>query len=285
MTEPHFPSPESPWLMGVLNVTPDSFSDGGDFIEQEAAIAHGHHMVREGAHIVDVGGESTRPGAEPVNAEEEWARIGTIVRRLSKRDIRVSVDTSKPEVAQKALENGAWMINDVNGLRDPDMLDLVGLARCHVCIMHMKGTPGTMQGKPTYEDVVQEVCDFLAEQAAKAIDYGVPANRVCVDPGIGFGKSIEHNLALVRDLRKISALGFPVLVGASRKSFIGRLLGSEEEPLEVRDRLEGTLAVGLAAVNQGASILRVHDVLSHRRALDAWGAVYGKKAEVTENKS
>jgi len=283
MTEPHFPSPESPWLMGVLNVTPDSFSDGGDFIEQEAAIAHAHSMVREGAHIIDVGGESTRPGAPGIDAEEEWARIGPVVRRLAKRDVRVSVDTSKPDVAQKALEAGAWMINDVNGLRDPDMLDLVGLARCHVCIMHMQGDPRTMQHRPEYDDVVKEVCAFLAAQAEKAIDYGVPRERVCVDPGIGFGKNIDHNLALIRHLEEIAALGFPVLVGASRKSFIGKLLGSESEPVPVRDRLEGTIAAGLAAIRHGASVLRVHDVEPHRRALAVWQAVYGSRPQLAEN--
>ena len=274
MTEPHAPTPFNPWIVGILNVTPDSFSDGGQFIQEEAAIAHAHEMVKEGAHAIDVGGESSRPGAEPVGADVEWARIGNVVHRLAHRGVRVSVDTTKPEVARQALEAGAWMINDVDGMKDPEMLELVGIARCHVCIMHRKGDAQTMQLDPRYDNVVDEVREFLSQRAEAAEQSGVPKERICLDPGLGFGKTMEHNLELIRRVGEIAALGYPVMVGASRKAFIGKILGDEDAPVPPQERTLGTVAAELASLQAGASILRVHDVKAHVHAQKVWAAIW-----------
>ncbi len=265
------PPPNQPALMGVLNVTPDSFSDGGSYSDATAAIDAALRMVDDGADIIDVGGESTRPGARPVDGAEELRRTIPIVEALARRGIAVSIDTMKPEVASVALQAGAVFVNDVGGLRAEGMLEVVVAAQCSVCIMHMRGEPNTMQENPEYGDVVRDVRSFLLQRAVRAEEAGVKAERIWIDPGIGFGKTIEHNLALLRSLEVLSATGFPVLVGVSRKSFIGRVLGG----LEVHDRLEGTLAAQVVAQMKGARMLRAHDIKPARRAIELAAAILG----------
>lgn len=255
--------------MAILNVTPDSFSDGGRFSTPQAAVDAALRMMDEGADLIDVGGESTRPGAEPVSAEEEVARTVPIVDALSKRNIPVSIDTMKPSVAKCALDAGALLINDVNGLRSPGMMELVAERKVSVCIMHMQGEPRTMQLEPTYQDVVQDVRGFLVQRADDIKALGVPANSVYIDPGIGFGKSVEHNLTLLQHLRELVGTGYPVLLGVSRKSFIGKVLGG----LPVEDRLEGTLALQVHAQLSGVRVIRAHDVKASRRAIDMIAAI------------
>lgn len=252
-------------VMGILNVTPDSFSDGGRFIDPDAAAAHALRMQAEGADIIDIGGESTRPGADPVPVEEELRRLLPVLERLrGKLKVPVSIDTYKAEVAEAALRHGARIVNDVTALRgDPRMAELVAREGVGVVLMHMKGTPRTMQENPTYADVVAEVISFLEERIAFAREWGIDPEQVAVDPGIGFGKTVEHNLEIFRRLGEFRALGRPILVGPSRKSFIGAILG-----LPVGERLEGTLAACAVAVVRGADIVRVHDVLPARRAVD-----------------
>lgn len=251
--------------MGILNVTPDSFSDGGRFLSPDAAVERALAMEKEGADIIDVGGESSRPGAEPVPVEEELRRVLPVLERLrGKLRIPISIDTTKAEVAEAALRAGASIVNDISALRfDPAMAPLVAKFGAGLVLMHMLGTPKTMQQAPHYEDVVTEVRDFLAERAQYAQSQGIPREAIAVDPGIGFGKTVEHNLELLRRLPELVELGFPVLVGPSRKSFIGAILG-----LGVEERLEGTLAACAVAVVRGADILRVHDVKEVRRAAD-----------------
>lgn len=244
--------------MGVLNVTPDSFSDGGLFSDPRSAIARGLQMVEQGADLIDVGGESTRPGAAPVPAEEEEARVLPVVVALAKNGVSVSIDTSKPEVARSCLAAGAAVVNDVTALRDPEMREVCAAAKCTVCLMHMQGEPRTMQTDPHYGNVVEDVTLSLLESASRA---GLPKERIWLDPGIGFGKTVEHNLCLLGNLEVLVATGYPVLVGVSRKSFIGRILG-----IEVEQRLEGTLAAQVIAQMKGARIVRAHDVLEARRA-------------------
>jgi len=252
-------------IMGILNVTPDSFSDGGRFLSPDAAVERALAMEKEGADIIDVGGESSRPGAEPVPVEEELRRVLPVLERLrGKLRIPISIDTTKAEVAEAALRAGASIVNDISALRfDPAMASLVAKFGAGLVLMHMLGTPKTMQQAPHYEDVVTEVRDFLAERAQYAQSQGIPREAIAVDPGIGFGKTVEHNLELLRRLPELVELGFPVLVGPSRKSFIGAILG-----LGVEERLEGTLAACAVAVVRGADILRVHDVKEVRRAAD-----------------
>ena len=252
-------------IMGILNVTPDSFSDGGRFLSPDAAVKRALIMEKEGADIIDVGGESSRPGAEPVPVEEELRRVLPVLERLrGKLRIPISIDTTKAEVAEAALRAGASIVNDISALRfDPAMAPLVAKFGAGLVLMHMLGTPKTMQQAPHYEDVVTEVRDFLAERAQYAQSQGIPREAIAVDPGIGFGKTVEHNLELLRRLPELVELGFPVLVGPSRKSFIGAILG-----LGVEERLEGTLAACAVAVVRGADILRVHDVKEVRRAAD-----------------
>ena len=255
-----------PVLVGVLNVTPDSFSDGGDFLDPEKAAAQAATMLDEGAEIIDVGGESTRPGSDPVPQEEEVRRVVPVIRKiLSERtDAIVSIDTYRAATAEAALDAGARIVNDVTALRgDPRMAGLVADERCPVILMHMLGEPKTMQRDPRYDDVVREVRDFLAGRAEHAIAAGVAAENIFLDPGIGFGKTLEHNLALLRDLDSIVDLGFPVLVGASRKRFIGGITGVEE----TRDRVFGTVAANVLAYERGATFFRVHDVRANREAL------------------
>jgi dihydropteroate synthase len=244
-------------VMGVVNVTPDSFSDGGLFLEADAAIEHGLRLAREGAGVLDVGGESTRPGAEPVGAEEELERVLPVVEALTAGGQRVSIDTTKVEVARAALSGGATIVNDVSAFRfSPEMAGLVAQAEAECCLMHMLGEPRTMQVEPRYDDVVAEVKAFLEERLAFAVAEGVPEERVWLDPGIGFGKTVEHNLELLRRLDEIVAIGRPVVVGTSRKSFLGKLTGGRPEG----ERLPGTIATNVMALERGASIFRVHDV-------------------------
>lgn len=250
--------------MGVVNVTPDSFSDGGAWLDRDAAVAHGRALLAAGADVLDVGGESTRPGAEPVPMPREMARVLPVVEALAEAGATVSVDTSKVAVARAALEAGASIVNDVTAFRaEPAMAGLVAQAGARCCLMHMLGEPRTMQDDPRYDDVVADVKAFLEERAAFAVAEGVAEERIVVDPGIGFGKTAAHNLELLRRLDELVALGFPVLVGASRKAFIGRLGGAEVPA----DRVPGTLAVNVLALERGASWFRVHDVAEHAQAL------------------
>ncbi|HYG54556.1 MAG TPA: dihydropteroate synthase [Burkholderiales bacterium] len=249
--------------MGVVNVTPDSFSDGGRFFDARAAVAHARRLREEGADIIDVGGESTRPGAEPVAEAQELQRILPVLEQIS--DLCVSVDTRRPRVMRAAVDAGASMINDVEGLRAEGAMEAVAKSDCAVCLMHMKGEPRTMQREPHYDDVVAEVRAFLRERAAAAVGGGVTKDRIVVDPGFGFGKTVAHNLTLLKHLRAISDL--PVAVGLSRKSTLGKLTG---RPVE--DRLAGSLALALLALQAGATILRVHDVRETRDVMAVWEA-------------
>ena len=244
-------------VMGVLNVTPDSFSDGGQFFNTGRAIEHGLKMAAEGAAIIDVGAESTRPGSAPVSADEQIKRVIPVIRALCKKvDVPISVDTYKVKVAKAALEAGAGMINDITALSDERMGALAAEQQVPVVLMHMQGAPATMQIEPKYEDVVSEVLEFLVDRAKRAEGFGIDREKIFIDPGIGFGKTLEHNLLLLRDLRKFVATGYRVLVGTSRKSFIGKLTG-KEKPAE---RIFGTAASVALCVTAGVSIVRVHDV-------------------------
>ena len=250
-------------LMGVLNVTPDSFSDGGEWVAVDAAVRHGFAMTADGAELVDVGGESTRPGSAGVSRDEELRRVVPVVEGLAGR-ARVSIDTSKAAVAAAALAAGATFVNDVTAFRgDPAMAGLVAQAGCECCLMHMLGEPRTMQDDPRYDDVVDDVRAFLEQRAAFAVGEGVAPERIHVDPGIGFGKTLDHNLELLRRLDEIVALGFPVMVGTSRKSFLGRLTGREDP----HDRVAATVATSVMALERGATLFRVHDVAANADAL------------------
>ncbi|HYW80540.1 MAG TPA: dihydropteroate synthase [Thermoguttaceae bacterium] len=253
-----------PLLMGIVNVTPDSFSDGGQFLDPAAAIAHGLQLAAEGADLLDIGGESTRPGSESVGADEELRRVMPVIEGLREQTrLPLSIDTSKAAVAQEALDAGAEVINDITGLTDDvQMLPLAARAGCGVCAMHMRGTPRTMQEKPAYGDVVAEVVEYLAERRDALTAAGVEQERIALDPGIGFGKTLEHNLALLRHARDLHALGCPILIGHSRKRFIADVLGDAET-----DRTAGTIGVALSLAEQGVQILRVHDVGAVRQAL------------------
>lgn len=248
---------DPPRIMGILNVTPDSFSDGGRYVSLEAAVAQGVAMARAGADIVDVGGESTRPGADPVPVDEQIARVVPVIRALTAAvDVPISIDTTSAAVAEAALDAGADVVNDVTaGRGDPALLPLAGARSCPVVLMHMQGTPRSMQAGIRYDDVVEDVARFLAERAEAALAAGVSPDRVVVDPGIGFGKTVAHNLQLLRDLARIRAVGYPVLVGPSRKSFLGAVTGRA-----VDDREMATAAAVAAAILAGAAIVRVHDV-------------------------
>lgn len=249
-------------IMGILNVTPDSFSDGGKYFEAPAAIDRGLAIADEGADVIDIGGESTRPGAAGVPGPEEWRRIGPVIKALaSKVDAILSVDTTKPDVAGKALTAGAKVVNDVRGLRDPAMVALVKRRRAGTVVMHMQGEPRTMQRDPRYHDVVHEVRAFLTARVGAAETAGIPLEAIVVDPGVGFGKRPEHNVELLRNLASLRVKGRPVLAGVSRKSFLGALGGGKEPTA----RLESSLAAGAFAVLRGASMLRAHDVAAHVR--------------------
>lgn len=258
-----------PSVMGVVNVTPDSFSDGGHFLHPAGAIAEARGMVEEGAAIIDIGGESTRPGSEGVSLEEELQRVEPVLHALL--DVPRSIDTSKAEVARRALEAGAAMVNDITALRgDPDLAGVVADADAYLCLMHMLGEPRTMQDDPRYDDVVSEVISFLEERLAFATEAGIAEDHICLDPGIGFGKTVEQNLELLGRLDEIVALGRPVLVGASRKRFLGRVLG---DPDAVTGPVAAGIAIAVLAYERGASIVRAHDVRDHVAALRAAQAV------------
>jgi len=260
-----------PLVMGVVNVTPDSFSDGGRFLAPHAAVAHARRLIEEGADIVDLGGESSRPGAAPVPVEEEVARIIPVVRALHDAPVPLSVDTAKPEVMRAALAEGAAMVNDITSLASPGALQAVAGSDCAVCLMHMQGEPRTMQAHPAYDDVVRDVKAFLSSRVAAAEHAGIARGRIVIDPGFGFGKSVDHNLELLRCLREFTGLGVPVLAGWSRKSSLGHLTGRPAQ-----DRLAASLAAALISVQNGASIVRVHDVAATRDALAVWQAVENK---------
>jgi dihydropteroate synthase len=259
--------------MGIVNVTPDSFSDGGLFLDPERAIEHGRRLLAEGADVLDVGGESTRPGAEPVAAATELERTVPVVGELARSGARVSIDTSKAAVAGAALAAGAGIVNDVTALRgDPELASLCAERGCEVVLMHMRGSPRTMQDDPVYADVVDEVRAFLAARVEAATAAGIVEQRIWLDPGIGFGKTGAHNLELLRRLGELRELGRPLVVGTSRKRFLGEITGRE-----VGDRLGATIASSVLAFAAGAQMLRVHDVLAARRALDVAEVILGQR--------
>jgi dihydropteroate synthase len=260
-----------PLLMGILNVTPDSFSDGGQFQIVENAVARALQMEADGADIIDIGGESTRPGAEPVALDEELRRTIPVIRELAtKVRIPISIDTTKAEVARQALEAGAEIVNDISGLTfDPDMLEVCRLHDAGICLMHIQGTPQTMQQNPTYVDVVREVTEFLQQQVDRCLMAGILPERMSVDPGIGFGKTAEHNVQLLKSVARLQQdLQRPVLIGHSRKRFLSKILGRS-----VEERESGTVGVSIALAEQGVDILRIHDVRSVRDAIVAWDTV------------
>jgi dihydropteroate synthase len=269
--------------MGIVNVTPDSFSDGGLFLDAQAAAQHGRELVSQGADILDIGGESTRPGAMPVGEEEELRRVVPVIEGLAAAgdvtgrrdgagaDVQISIDTSKATVARAALAAGATLVNDVSAFRhDPAMAEVVAESQADCCLMHMLGEPRTMQHDPRYDDVVDDVKAFLEERLCFAIAAGVSEERVLLDPGIGFGKTLQHNLELLRRLHELTALGRPLVIGTSRKSFLGRLIAdarADKSPAGVADRLPGTIATSVIAYQHGATIFRVHDVAPVHAAL------------------
>ena len=258
--------------MGVVNVTPDSFSDGGENLRAEDAIASARRMLAEGAAIVDIGGESTRPGSEGVSLDEELRRIVPVLEGLA-GSVPASIDTAKAQVASRALELGAELVNDVTALRgDPELAGVVADAGAYLCLMHMRGEPRTMQVDPTYRDVVAEVVAFLEARLEHAVRAGVPEERILLDPGIGFGKTVEHNFEVVRRLGEIASLGRPVVVGLSRKSSLGKILG---DPEARTGPLSASLAAAVGAFERGATVLRAHDVREHVEALTAARAVVG----------
>jgi dihydropteroate synthase len=267
--------------MGILNVTPDSFSDGGLYLGEDAAIARGAELRSQGADILDIGGESTRPGAQPVPAQEELRRVLPVVRALAERGpgTQVSIDTSKALVAHAALQAGASIVNDVTAFRgDPEMAAVVADAGAECCLMHMRGEPRTMQEDPRYEDVVDEVRAFLEARLRDAVAAGVAEERIMLDPGIGFGKREEHNLELLLRLPELCALGRPLVIGTSRKTFIGRIVGrlrGSADPAPVQERLPGTIATNVLAYERGARVFRVHDVAAAREALAVADATLG----------
>ena len=261
-----------PKLMGIVNVTPDSFSDGGKWLDPAAAVEHALQLEAEGADILDIGGESTRPYSDPVSADEELGRVVEVVDALA-RQVRVpiSIDTSKSQVARAALDAGAQIVNDVTGLEgDPKMLPLVAESQPGVCAMHMQGTPQTMQDNPTYQDVVGEVGEYLSQRLNRLLEAGLERSRICLDPGIGFGKTHQHNLALMARCGEYHWLGCPLLVGHSRKGFLGKVLGDKQA-----DRTAATVGAALALAARGVQVIRVHDVRPLREALQAFAAVGG----------
>lgn len=259
---------ERPLVMGVVNVTPDSFSDGGLYAGTEQAVAHARQLIGEGADILDIGGESTRPGAAPVSLDEERRRVLPVLDALAGCGVPVSVDTRKPQLMAEAIAAGAAMVNDITALGAPGALAAVARAPVAVCLMHMQGEPGTMQENPVYGDVVAEVRDFLEQRITAAERAGIARDRIVADPGFGFGKTVEHNLALLRSLGELRSLGVALMAGLSRKAMLGRLTGREP-----RDRVPASVAAALLAVQNGAQLVRVHDVAATRDALAVWQAV------------
>jgi len=270
-----------PCVMGVLNVTPDSFSDGGSYLALDDALRRGERMVEQGADIIDVGGESTRPGSAAISALEEIDRVVPVITGLASRvSVPISVDTSKPEVMSAAVSVGAGLINDISAFHHPGALEAAAAAGVPVCLMHMQGTPANMQLAPTYDDVVTEVAEFLTQRVHACEAAGVLRDNILLDPGFGFGKTLEHNLALLAGLHRLSELGLPVLVGISRKSMIGQLTGRD-----IQDRLAGSLAAAVLAVERGANVIRVHDPAETRDALCVAWAVHeaSGQAQVGDN--
>ncbi len=267
-----------PLVMGVVNITPDSFSDGGEFIDTARAVAHAEQLVSDGADILDLGGESSRPGSAPVPLDEERRRVMPVLNKITELGVPVSVDTCKPQIMREALAAGASMINDTSALRNPGGIDAIAASDAAVCLMHMQGTPTHMQRAPVYRDVLLEVSEFLRERARCLLDRGIEANRIVLDPGFGFGKTLEHNLQLLHRLTTIASLGFPVLVGLSRKSLLGGITGQRD----AKSRLGSSIAAALLAVDNGASVVRVHDVAETRDALQVWQAA-GKRAAESED--
>jgi dihydropteroate synthase len=261
---------DRPLLMGVVNVTPDSFSDGGKYATAEAALAHARALIEEGADILDIGGESTRPGAQPVPLDEERRRVLPVIEALSGCGVPLSLDTRKPELMAEALRAGASMVNDIGALESPRAIDVLSGSRAGVCIMHKQGDPQTMQQNPVYGEVVSEVRDYLASRVSALVEAGISRERIMVDPGFGFGKTYEHNLALLRRLPELVALGLPVLVGLSRKAMLGRITGRG-----AGERVHASVAAALFAVERGAHVLRVHDVTATRDAVAVWAALKG----------
>lgn len=261
-------------LIGIVNVTPDSFSDGGRFIDPPAAIAHGQALYQQGADIIDVGGESTRPGAQPVPLELELQRVLPVVEALSRDGIPVSIDTYKSQVALQAVEAGASIINDISGLKfDPKVAEIAAQYSTGLILMHIKGQPRNMQNNPQYLDLISEISASLQHSAVTALNQGVPRQNIILDPGIGFGKNLDHNLEIIRNLSEFKRLGFPLLVGLSRKTFIGKILGND-----IDRRLYGTIGACIAAIENGADILRVHDVLEVKEAVKVAQAILEKPA-------
>ena len=265
---------DRPLIMGVVNVTPDSFSDGGRFLDTERAIAHAVQLIEEGADILDVGGESTRPGAAPVGAQEEADRVLPVLEALADAGVPISIDTRHAQLMRAALERGASMINDIQALTGPGALDAVRESDCAICLMHMQGEPGTMQMAPAYTDVVSEVQEFLRTRIDACIDAGIARERLVIDPGIGFGKTARHNLELLRGLCRLSELCLPILIGLSRKALLGRITGRD-----VNNRLAGSVSAAVLAAERGAAIVRVHDVAATRDALLVLRAVTDESYE------
>jgi dihydropteroate synthase len=259
---------DSPLIMGIINVTPDSFSDGGRCLDVESAVEHGLKLRAEGAHVLDVGGESTRPGSDPVALDEELRRVIDVVRRLAGHGAAVSIDTQKPEVMRAAVEAGAVMVNDVNALRAEGALATVAATDAAVCLMHMQGTPKTMQSAPIYKDVVADVRQFLLERASAAVTAGIARERIVLDPGFGFGKTRVHNIELLRHLDSLTHAGFSVLAGLSRKSLIAHITGRS-----IEERVFGSVVAAIIAVQKGARLVRVHDVAATRDALAVLDAI------------
>lgn len=262
---PYRLSLDRPLIMGIINATPDSFSGDGVSFDIVRAVAQAEQYIADGADILDIGGESTRPGSDPVSSDEELNRVIPVIRALSGLGVPLSIDTWKPEVMREALAAGATMVNDINGLRAAGALDALAATDAAVCIMHMQGTPQTMQVSPSYADVCSEVTDFLLQRALIAQNSGIDRNRIMLDPGFGFGKTSEHNLMLIKGLSRMAAYGYPLLVGLSRKSVLGRLTGRP-----VTDRVAASVAAALASVARGAHMVRVHDVAATRDALSVW---------------
>jgi dihydropteroate synthase len=263
---------ERPLIMGVVNVTPDSFSDGGLHFDSGRAVEHARQLIDEGADLVDVGGESTRPGAAPVDLTEERRRVLPVLKALAGGKVPVSVDTRKPEFMREAIAAGADMVNDVGALAAPGALEAVAASPAAVCLMHMRGEPGTMQANPSYRDVVREVRHYLSGRVAEAEHSGIARERIVADPGFGFGKNLDHNLALLRAFSEFEALGVALLAGLSRKAMLGKITGRE-----VGERVHASVAAVLIAVQNGARIVRVHDVGATRDALAVWQAVASEK--------
>lgn len=258
----------SPKVMGIVNVTPDSFSDGGSHADAKSALGHCEQLLKEGADILDIGGESSRPGAPTLSVDEEWARVGPVLRDALRLGAPVSLDTCKTQVMQRALDLGVDIINDIRALQAPGAESVVvAHGQCGICLMHMQGDPSTMQARPVYQDVIEEVRDFLQDRVQALLAQNVYRGRLCLDPGIGFGKTPQHNLDLLRRQGELLRLGLPLLVGWSRKSTLGQVTGKA-----VDERLAGSLAAALAGVHQGANVVRVHDVAATVDALKVWSA-------------